>query len=214
VTQQDRSDEHAYLVRFAKTGAARYLSHHDVRRTWERVLRRARLPLAYSHGFSPKPRLIFGPPLQLGAEGQRECMMIALTDCCGPATVGTRLSEAAVAGMPVVDVSSKPRRKFRTLWADYDLTCVEPPNDLASRVDVLLAADRVEVARDRGGDTQLASRDIRPGVLRLALEAPERLDARLRMDPDGIVTPRDLATALGVSFAHVIRRDIELAADA
>lgn len=195
------------MVRFTKAGAARFLSQHDVRRAWERVTRRAGLPLAYSRGFSPKPRLSFGPPLPVGAEGHREYMTMALRELMDPAAVQTRLAAAAIPGMAVVEVASAPGRRVRTTWATYEITVKPPPPDLAARVQHLLGQDTVEIERAR--DPEGVRRDIRAGVGSLRSENG-RVMARLRIAQDQIVTSRDLALALEIEPATTIRTDIEL----
>ena len=59
-------------LRFAKVGKVRFTSHRDLARIWERALRRADIPLVYSQGFSPRPRLHFGLALPTGAESWAE----------------------------------------------------------------------------------------------------------------------------------------------
>ena len=207
VTSEQEAPDCWYLVRFTKTGAARFLSQHDVRRAWERVTRRAGLPLAYSRGFSPKPRLSFGPPLPVGAQGRHEYMTMALRDQMDASQVHLRLSAAAIPGMAVVEVSRSPGRRVRTTWADYEITVDPPPPDLVSRVERLLARDVVEIERAR--DPEGVKRDIRPGVATLRAENG-RIIARLRLAQDHIVTSRDLALALEVEPATTIRTNIEL----
>ena len=55
-----------YRIRFSKLGKIRFTSHRDVARMWERALRRATLPVAYTEGFSPHPKLSFGLALSTG----------------------------------------------------------------------------------------------------------------------------------------------------
>ena len=64
--------------RFSKLGKIRFTSQRDVARMWERALRRARLPLAYTEGFSPRPQLSFGLALPTGAESLAEYVDVAL----------------------------------------------------------------------------------------------------------------------------------------
>ena len=59
-------------LRFDKHGKVRFTSHRDVARIWERTLRRAALPVAYSEGFSPRPKLSFGLALSTGHESDAE----------------------------------------------------------------------------------------------------------------------------------------------
>ena len=65
-------------VRFAKHGKVRFTSHRDVARVWERALRRVALPVAYSEGFSPRPRLSFGLALPTGCASVGEYLDIEL----------------------------------------------------------------------------------------------------------------------------------------
>ncbi len=206
---QEPPAEHHYLLRYAKTGDARYLSLHDVRRAWERATRRAGLPLAYSRGFRPKPRLTFGPPLAVGAEGLRECVVLSLREDVPPDSVRERLASATADGLAVGAVQRVARRKFGTAWATYDLQLEDPPEDLAERVERLLAASSVIVQRDERKGKPSRPRDIRPGVMELAVGPDQRLHARLSLRDGSIVTPRDLGSALGVEFSAVVRTEIE-----
>src|SRR5439155_18331723 len=67
-------------VRFQKLGKVRWTSHRDVARMWERACRRVRVPLAYTRGFSPRPKLSFGLALPTGAESLAEYLDMDLVD--------------------------------------------------------------------------------------------------------------------------------------
>ncbi|MCY3783210.1 MAG: TIGR03936 family radical SAM-associated protein [Chloroflexi bacterium] len=206
---QEPPAEHHYLLRYAKTGDARYLSLHDVRRAWERATRRAGLPLAYSRGFRPKPRLTFGPPLAVGSEGLREVVVLSLREDVPPESVRERLACATADGLAVGDVQRVARRKFKTAWATYELQPENPPDDLATQVEQLLASPAVVIQRDARGGRPSRPRDIRPGLIELAVGPDDGLHARLSLRDGSIVTPRDLASALGVEFGGVVRTEIE-----
>ena len=209
VTREVNPTEHWYLVRFAKTGSVRFLSQHDVRRTWERATRRGNLPLAYSRGFNPKPRLSFGPPLSVGAEGRREFMTMALREPLNAALVYEQLRDAAVPGMSVIEVSSVPGRRVQLTWGSYELLVADRPLDLPLRLDQLLKSTSVLISRPRDPEGRL--REIRPGVGDLKLSGPDRIQARLKLASNEIVTPRDLALALNIEFLSTIRIDIAFA---
>jgi len=208
VTHNLEARHHWYLIRYTKTGAARFLSQHDTRRTWERVTRRGNLPLAYSQGFSPKPRLSFGPPLSVGAAGLREFMTIALRDSIEPGVVRDQLVNAAIPGMEICAVARAEGRRVRPTWARY---CLRPPNnaqDLEHRIAILLASTHFEIQRPR--DPEGHHRDIRRGISFLTLTPHRALHARLRLTTGEIVTPRDVGLALKVEFSTITRTDIEL----
>src|SRR5690606_33558809 len=68
-----------YRLRYAKFGPARFASHLDLGRALGRALRRAGLPVAYSQGFHPLPKMAFGPPLPVGVESEAEFVDITFT---------------------------------------------------------------------------------------------------------------------------------------
>ena len=67
-------------VRFNKLGKVRWTSHRDVARMWERAFRRVQLPLAYSGGFAPRPKVSFGLALPTGGESECEYLDVELAD--------------------------------------------------------------------------------------------------------------------------------------
>src|SRR5205823_1044684 len=91
-------------VRFGKEGKVRWTSHRDVARMWERAFRRVGLPLAYTAGFSPRPKVSFGLALPTGAESVAEYLDIELADGVQPdvAALPGRLSPALPVGIDVL----------------------------------------------------------------------------------------------------------------
>ena len=69
-----------YRVTFCKQGSLRYTSHLDIARLWERVLRRARIPLIYSQGFNPRPKMQLAAALPLGFDSSSEIIDIWVDD--------------------------------------------------------------------------------------------------------------------------------------
>ncbi len=86
-------------VRFAKRGKVRFLSHRDLARVWERALRRAGIRVAYSEGFSPRPRLSFGLALSTGYESLGEYLDIDLADDLEPEELVALVNPSLPAGM-------------------------------------------------------------------------------------------------------------------
>ena len=111
-----------HRLRFAKTDALRLLSHHDLMRCCERMLRRAQLPFKMTGGFHPTPRWVFALSLPLGVNGRNEVAELELTEPLDPADVLARLREQSPAGLyftrcDVVPLkaSAVPRRAVYTL---------------------------------------------------------------------------------------------------
>ena len=86
-------------VRFAKRGKVRFLSHRDLARVWERALRRAGIRVAYSEGFSPRPRLSFGLALSTGYESLGEYLDIDLADDLEPEELVALVNPSLPTGM-------------------------------------------------------------------------------------------------------------------
>ena len=88
-------DPQRLLFRFRKEGQARFLSHHDLMRLFERALRRAALPLRMSQGYHPHPRLSILSALPLGLEADDEALEVQLQPPLPPAEALARLRAQA-----------------------------------------------------------------------------------------------------------------------
>ena len=86
-------------IRFSKLGKIRWTSHRDVARMWERAFRRVQLPLAYSEGFSPRPKVSFGLALPTGYESVAEYLDVELRDSVELSTLAGRLSRYGITTM-------------------------------------------------------------------------------------------------------------------
>src|SRR5262249_54516063 len=86
-------------LRFRKGGDLRLVSHHDLMRCFERMLRRAALPFRSTQGFNPKPRLVFALSLPLGVVGREEVVELELDGDLDPEEVRRRLAAQAPAGL-------------------------------------------------------------------------------------------------------------------
>lgn len=89
-------------LRFAKRGRLRFLSHRDVARSFERAVRRAGVPVAHSHGFSPHPRLSWIGAAPTGTASEAEYVEIGLTTPLDPAALATALDAALPDGLDVL----------------------------------------------------------------------------------------------------------------
>jgi radical SAM-linked protein len=164
--------------RFAKLGKIRFTSQRDVARMWERALRRAGLPLAYSRGFSPRPQLSFGLALPTGCESLAEYLDVDL-DPDRPEAAGVevpslpaRLTDLLPAGIEVeeaapVERSSGSLQQLVTSCSWVMAVAGLSSAQLEDRVARLLEATTVPITRERKG--REASDDLRPSVLALAV---------------------------------------------
>lgn len=169
-----------YLIRFEKTTAMRFTGHLDLHRTLERTLRRAELPLAYSRGFTPHPRLRVAAALPLGCTGHAELAEMWLEQQIEPIQAISRLQQAAPPGLRVHGVSplpaGLPALQNLVVAAEYEARLLDGPplEDLSARVHALLAAD--QFPRQRRGKTY----DLRPLIEELEI-VPAGSQVHLRM---------------------------------
>ena len=168
--------------RFSKLGKIRFTSQRDVARMWERALRRARLPLAYTEGFSPRPQLSFGLALPTGAESLAEYLDVALDPeraaeagvdvATLPATLNALLPDGLEIEEAVVVERSKESLQQIVTSCSWTMRLAGPTRDeLGGWVDALLAADAVPITRERKGRQEID--DLRPSVLALAVADAE-----------------------------------------
>jgi radical SAM-linked protein len=180
-------------VRFQKLGKVRWTSHRDVARMWERACRRIQLPLAYTEGFSPRPKMHFGLALPTGAESIAEFLDLdlapeAIVDVDGQPTL---LSPALPAGVDVTAVAAVDP-KAPSLQEDVD-SCTwrvafVPGVELAIVVDRALASSSLLVERERKG--RLSVDDVRPAIL--ALSAGTTADGEPELEAVVATRPRAL----------------------
>jgi radical SAM-linked protein len=93
------------VVRYAKRGKMRFASHRDVARVFERGVRRAGLPIAYSAGFTPHPKISYAGGAPTGVASEAEYLSLALTCREAAAHVRERLNAALPDGIDVIDVT-------------------------------------------------------------------------------------------------------------
>ncbi len=191
-------------IRYAKRGRLRFTSHRDFSRAFERAIFRARIPMAYSSGFNPHPRISYAGASPTGAASEAEYLEIGLSETVDPATVHAALDEALPEGLDVVEVVESPGggvadRLEASHWVmDLDL----PESVCATAVAAFLAAESVGV--ERMTKKGLREFDCRAPVVSLTVTAREggsRMELVLRhavpaVRPDDVI--RGLAEVGGL----------------
>ena len=185
-------------IRYTKTGRIRYTSQRDVARAWERALRRARLPVAYSEGFSPRPLLSFSLALPTGCESQAEYADIRFAPERGGEDrhlddVAQELGSLLPDGLDVV--VARPLDGYKGSLQEQVSLCswiVEvtgmSAGQVAERVEHLLAAAHLPIERERKG--RQVSDDLRPSVIHLGVEGPGSRAGSIRLSADLATKPR------------------------
>lgn len=189
---------------YRKGPQLRFLSHLDMLRAMERAIRRAGLPLAYSEGFTPHPKLAFAPPLPLGFEGEAEIVDITLTERTEPSSVADRIAQHSSADLQpyaAYEVSLRePSPQASSRWADYRLELPEiGPEAARSTIAEFLDAESFPWTETR--QNKQRSYDLRSLVVSIeSCPAPGGRGTQLRMrlasGPDATGRPEQVIAAL------------------
>ncbi len=187
-------------ITFGKVQAMRYVGNLDMHTVWERTLRRAGLPLAYTRGFKPRPRFQMAASLPLGATSRVELLDVWLEQPPALTELRERLERAAPPGLLIEAVEEvplqSPAMQTRLLAADYVVTLREslPDVELAQRVNALRTAESLPRAW-RG-----KAYDLRPLVESIAVGdgEPQRLLLRLTAREGATGRPEEVLAALGL----------------
>ena len=203
-------------VTFAKTEEMRYTGHLDLHRTWERTFRRAGLPLAYSQGFHPQPRLNLASALPLGFTSECEMADVWLERLIPAQEARAALEQAIPPGIEIKEVQEveekAPALQTQVIASEYVITLMDANPHLNQRIQELLAAE--SLPRERRGKRY----DLRPLVEELR-QLPDdeqqrtRLFLRLSSRPAATGRPEELLSALDILPTSALVHRIKLIFD-
>jgi radical SAM-linked protein len=170
---------------FSKKTQVKYISHLDLALLWERTLRRARIPLAYSQGFNPRPKIQIASGLPVGTTGSAEILDIIVTEPVDPAETLEKIRTTLPAGVALHAVEELPLKspslQHLLRQAEYRVTVETdlPAAEVAARIEALLAADKIVQTRRRKG--RMEEFNLRPWLHELRLESAAKGEVRLFM---------------------------------
>ncbi len=197
-------------IRYAKRGRLRFTSHRDFSRAFERAIFRARVPMAYSSGFNPHPRISYAGAAPTGSASEAEYLEIGLAEVVDPETIRAALEESLPDGLDVVEVVESPGGPLAELLeaSHWLIDVPAPADDVAPAVARFLATESVSVQRmTKKGMREF---DCRAAVVALTATASgsgTRLDLVLRHAVPA-VRPDDVLAGLTATAEH----DLGLAA--
>ncbi|MHB8515688.1 MAG: TIGR03936 family radical SAM-associated protein, partial [Dehalococcoidia bacterium] len=193
-------------VTFTRGDEMKYITHLDLMRFWERALRRAAIPVAYSEGFTPHAQIALAAPLPVGTTSAGELMDVFLSERIPPRRFLADASKQLPAGVTVVSAEeiglALPAVQADLRFAEYD---VDVPGadegDARAKAERFLAADTFPWEHKR--EDEVRAYDIRALVDRIDLAARTgdsaiRLHLRLRSDNTGAGRPEQVVAALGL----------------
>jgi radical SAM-linked protein len=176
-------------LKFGKERSVAYISHLDVIRAFERTFRRAKLPLAFSQGFSPRPKMVFGQPLPLGLTSSGEYVDITLEKEMSEKEVLARLEETMPPGFVLyeaknLDDSVKPIMSVIT-HASYLFL-----GDSTKEILKALEYENIPYVRERKGKKQV--QDLRPlietiNICEGGVKVVAKAGSRANLRPDALI---------------------------
>ena len=190
-------------ITFTKQGALRYTGHLDLHRLWERAARRAELPLAYSQGFHPQPKMSIAAALPLGFSSRCEVLDMRLERNIPLGGLLDKLQTTLPTGIQVLSVEQTddraPALQTQVISAEYEVHLTEAVagSDLKRKVDSVMESE--SIVRTRRGKEY----DLRPLILSLdcdvAGEYPT-LDMLLAAKEGATGRPEEVLDTLGIAF--------------
>jgi radical SAM-linked protein len=186
-------------LRFAKRGHLRLVSHHDLLRCLERMLRRAEIAVAQTQGYNPRPKITFALALALGIESLCEIVDLELAQSLDPAELLARLRAVSPRGFDWLDARPLPQnaRPPRPQAVEYSFPVEEGRRPAAFvALQSLLESKCSPLTRTRPKRESVF--DLRPHLIGADLTAEGLLQFRLKVASDGSARPEELLEALAL----------------
>ncbi len=179
-----------YIIRYAKRGDAKFISHLDFLRLIQRAMRRAGLPLKFSEGFNPHPCLSFAQPLGVGCSGEKELFEVELTEKCDD--IVTRLAPKMPRGIEIVEAFPCEKNNFTKIArAIYAVR----PEVLPSEEELRAFLEKTEILTEKKTKSGVKLTDIRPDIFGAKL-GEDRLLLRLSAGSQANLKPQTVMDAL------------------
>lgn len=197
-------------IRFRVEGDLRFISHHDSMRLFERALSRARLPVRYSEGFNPRPKMSLPLPRPVGVATEADVLVIELSEPMDAPVALARLAEQMPGGLVLLEAFTlETGQKLHPERVEYAVDF--PPERLdvvREAAATLLAAEHWPVERTDQRGRPLRGIDLRPMLIEARIEAGT-LHWACRVPDNGSAKPGEWLRAFGLDareFLHRVRR--------
>ncbi len=188
-------------ITFSKTGPLRYIGHLDLQTLWERSARRAGLPLSYSHGFHPQPKISFASALPLGFSSRAEVMDMRIESDLDPSALTVRLHDTLPSGIRILGIQAVPEAdpalQTLVLAAEYEVRLLERGDVVQPDVQIARLLAAPSLPRERRGK----SYDLRPLIEGLALREaePPIIWMRLAAREGATGRPEEVLAEMGIA---------------
>ena len=188
-------------ITFSKQGALRYTGHLDLHKLWERAARRAELPLAYSQGFHPQPKMNIAAALPLGFSSRCEVLDMKLEQDIQLNGLVEKLNDTMPEGIRVTQIAQvmderAPALQTQVVSAEYEVTSKEAAfgSDLKQKIDSVLESESIIRTRRK------KEYDLRPLIEELELVAENKIFMKLTAKEGATGRPEEVLDELGIAF--------------
>jgi radical SAM-linked protein len=193
-------------LQYTKLGKIRWIGHRDVARAMERAFRIAELPLAFTQGFSPHPKVSFGLALSTGHESEAEYLDLEFADEIDTDALPARLTDALPAGMAVVaavPLADRAPALQEAVTAVSWRVEIDPVDDAAARIQAGTDRPVIELTRTRKGREVVE--DIRPVVRSIGICDDGVVEMELNTQPRSAKPGEVLAAFGGLTERRALR---------
>lgn len=196
--------------RFATEDDLRFISHHDMMRLFEKALSRAQLPVKFSEGFNPRPKLSLPLPRPVGIASEADLLVVEFAEPIEPAEALRLLAKQMPANLILAQaLAIQGKRTPQPRRVDYTMTLRS--EDVTKAVDALqrlLAAETWPIQRQASAGKPVKTLDLRPCVIDASI-ADEVLQWSLQVSGGGSIRPGEFLTAIALNpakYHHHLRR--------
>ncbi len=204
-------------IRFEKTGNARFISHLDLMRTMCRAFRRAQIPMKYTEGFNPKPKMIFGNPLSLGYESLDEVCDMEIDVSGGLEEIRERLAAQLPAGLRPSKIYIRESKISDISFAKYDMTITTDAFDKKAVEQLLSREDITVIKKSKSGEKEaniaplIKESSVREENGNIVITAVVAFSSSASLNPDHIA--KALRRYISEDFEVQYRKTATLGAD-
>lgn len=195
-----------YWVKYEKTEPARFISHLDLLRALDRAIRRADIPIAYSQGFNPHPKLSFATPLSVGIISHGDYLELELTEKLSPETIINRINATLPQGIQFLELKMIEKR-VPTLGSLVEATSynVEVNNFNKDILDKKITnlLEQNEILIERKSKKGMKTVDILPLICSLKLEQDGTLTMLLTTNNTANAKPKEILALLGIENPNI-----------
>lgn len=151
-------------IKFKKVGSLQYISHLDLVRTMNKIIVRAKLPLWYTEGFNPKPKMVFAAPLSIGTESLAEYMDLRFVEEISPDEVKRRLNANMTDEMQVLDAYYTDTKLTELKWLEYSIKIKSQgvSEALVEKCREVLSAGTIVISKKGKPGEEAKQQDIAP----------------------------------------------------